>query len=248
MTARHGEVRAARASGVYGCRVGVDGEVIALFPLSEVLLPAMPLPMQIFEPRYHQLLADVLGETGEVKDGAGFGVVALNRGSEAAPPSGEPDVAQVGTFAEILEVEPQPDGTVRLLAVGSRRFRIESLLFGLPYLRAEVSWLAEDDGDIAPGSVELIHRLCDQLSDAIGTLTGQRAVFTPLRDPTMLSYQVAAHVPLAPTDRQELLATPTTADRLRLAIQLLGREVRLVQSTRSIAMSPSVLRLGAEPN
>ena len=64
----------------------------------------------------------------------------------------------------------------------------------------------------------------------------------------MLSYQVAASMPLAPSDRQELLASATTGERLGLAIQLLRRELRLVSSTRSIAMSPAVLRLAAEPN
>ena len=107
--------------------------MIALFPLTDVLLPAMPLPLQIFEPRYQQMLADI----ADAGAGAGFGVVVLRTGSEAAPPDGDPDVAEVGTFAEILEVAPQEDGTTRLLTVGSRRFCVEEFVAGRPYLRAE---------------------------------------------------------------------------------------------------------------
>ena len=36
--------------------------LIPLFPLPDVVLfPRMPLPLHIFEPRYRQMVADVLG-------------------------------------------------------------------------------------------------------------------------------------------------------------------------------------------
>jgi hypothetical protein len=229
--------------------VGAPPEVIPLFPLSEVLLPAMPLPLRIFEPRYHQLLADVFGDHVAPVEGAGFGVLALRSGVEAGTAEEVPDIETVGTFAEILEVEAEPGGTQRVLAVGSRRFRVCRLLPHLrPYLSAEVIWLDEQEGDIDTTTLEIVRHLSERISQAITALTGQVSELTPLRDPTMLSYQVAANVPLATADRQALLAAPTTAERLHLAVRLLGREIRLLQSTRSIAMAPSVLRLAAEPN
>jgi Lon protease-like protein len=227
-------------------------EVIALFPLSQVLVPAMPLPLHVFEDRYHRLLADILAEGTGSPSRAGFGVVALRSGTEVAHAGGDagtPDVESVGTFAEIVEVEAQADGTARVLAVGSRRFRICTLLpMGRPYLRAEVTWLEEHEGRLSPASVELTRALCDRMSDLIGQLTGESLELAPLRDPAMLSYQVAARVPLAPQDRQALLAAPTAAERLNLAVHLLRREIRLVQCTRTIAMSPSVLRVAPEVN
>lgn len=255
MPARRGDP----AHTVYGSTVGTRREVIPLFPLTDVLVPAMPLPLRIFEPRYRQLLADLFpddpapalaeGPTGPDGEPTGFGVVALRSGSEAAPPEGVADVVEVGTFAEILEVEHEVDSTVRVLAVGSRRFRVVELRpEGRPYLRAEVEWLDEPEGAIDPVAVREVQVLCDEMARVIESVAGQAATLTPLRDPTMLSYQVAAHVPLAPADRQELLAAATTADRLQLAALLLRRELCLLQRTRSIAMSPAVLRLAADPN
>src|SRR5579884_208683 len=101
-------------------------EAIPLFPLSHVLLPGMPLPLHIFEQRYRALLADI---TSPQRLGA-FGVVALRRGTEALTPGtdGSTEVEEIGTLAEILEVQTKPDGSSEVLSVGSRRFRVLRLL------------------------------------------------------------------------------------------------------------------------
>jgi Lon protease-like protein len=240
-----------RRSGHYGSSVGDTREIIPVFPLTHVLIPAMPLPLHIFEDRYRQLLADVLGDGSAQTHSSGFGVLALRTGSEVAVPGASaqrPDLAQVGTFAEILEVEALDDGTSRLLAVGSRRFEVHELLDeGTPYLRAEVSWLDELDGEMSPSTVGVTRHLCITFARLITALTGTETEEPP-QDPAMLSYHVAGQLPLVPGDRQALLAAPTAADRLRMGIGLLRREIRLVQSTRSIAMAPSVLRMAAEHN
>src|SRR3954471_18499733 len=123
-------------------------EVIPVFPLSHVLLPGMPLPLHVFEQRYRDLLDDI----AEAPGGACFGVVALRSGAEAQSVGTietGPDVEEIGTLAEILELEPRGDGTSDLLSVGSRRFRCaRPLPQAKPYLRAEVEFLGEDDGQL----------------------------------------------------------------------------------------------------
>jgi Lon protease-like protein len=223
------------------------GEVIALFPLSHVLMPAMPLPLHVFEPRYRQLLADVRQGPGP----ACFGVVILRSGLEVDGPTtgSSRQIADVGTLAEILEVEPYEDGASDLLTVGSRRFRIRELITeGAPYLRADVEWLEERDGELRPQDVTRTRRLCRHHALLIEELTGRRREQELPRDPTMLSYHVAAELPLAPQDRQELLEKATAAERLQRAIELLRREISLLQATRSICVAPSVLQLAAHPN
>jgi Lon protease-like protein len=219
-------------------------EVIPLFPLSHVLLPGMPLPLHIFESRYRQLLHDVSGD-GQL---GAFGVVALRSGSEAGS-SAPPDVVGVGTLAEILEVEPYDDGASDLLTVGSRRFRVRRLLLtGAPYTRAEIEWLPELDGDLHPAHSVVARRLCADLRTVLTELTGRPRQDELPDDPNLLSYHLAGQLPLDAADRQALLAEPTAADRLRRLIGLLRREVSLVQSTRTIAIAPSVLRLVPHAN
>ena len=217
--------------------------MIPLFPLSHVLLPGMPLPLHVFEQRYRDLLAD-LDEAGGTSS---FGVVALRSGTETmagSRSSSGPDVEAIGTMAEILEVDTAEDGTSDLLSVGSRRFRIESLLpDGKAYLRAEVTYLDEDDGALTTQQQTRARELIE-VYDAILTRLAGRPTGTELpADANQLSYQIAARLPLPPHERQELLSDATTAERLVRLARLMRREIALLQGTRSIAVSPGVLRV-----
>jgi len=226
-------------------------DVIPIFALSSVLLPGLPMPLHIFEPRYRQLLTDVRSGPGP----ATFGIIALRRGLAASATvsksamDAEADLVDVGTLAEILEVTPCDDGASDLFTVGSRRFRIRELLTeGTPYLRASVDWLDELDGDLHPAHVAATRRLGIEYFTLLAQLTGRSWDGELPRDPNLLSYHVAGQLPLAQQDRQDLLAEVSAADRLRRAIPLLRREIGLLQSTRSISVSPSVLHLFANPN
>jgi Lon protease-like protein len=219
-------------------------ELLPLFPLNHVLLPAMPLPLHVFEQRYRQLLRDLLDAAGNTR---GFGVVLLRGGSEVG--AGTADVERVGTVAEVLEVETRADGTSDVLAVGSRRFVIERLeADGAPYLRAEVTYLDEEDGALEPGLEVAARRLMDRYDTTLQALSGRRTGGELPDDVAQLSYHLSARLPLEPAQRQALLADGTAADRLRRLVRLLRTETALLRLTRSIAVSPTVLRLAAPAN
>jgi uncharacterized protein len=219
-----------------------------MFPLSQVLFPGMPLPLHIFEQRYRRMLLDIQRGPGR----AVFGVVALRRGVEASMPyttGAEPDIYDIGTLAEVLEVVPYDDGASDLFTVGSRRFRIRELVrHASPYLRARIDWLDERDGDLHPGQVAAIRRLCVRYLDLLSGLTGRSSDDELPLDANLLSYHVAGQLPLAAPDRQDLLAEANAADRLRRAVPLLRREIRLLESTGSVSAAPNELRLIPHPN
>ena len=228
--------------------VNAVGEVIAVFPLSAVLLPGMPLPLHIFEQRYRQLLDDLAQEPA----GARFGVVALRSGSETLAADGHsdpPDVSAIGTLAEILEVDRKTDGSSDILSVGSRRFRIESLIAdGKPYLRAEVEFLAEEAGVLDDGRAGRAQELITAYDALLIRLAGRGTGGELPADPSQLAYQIAARLPLVPADRQSLLEVDTTAERFTRLNRMLRRELALLRHTRTIAVAPDVLRLVGGPN
>jgi Lon protease-like protein len=208
----------------------------------------MPLPLHVFEPRYRQLLIDVHSSP----DGARFGVVGLRKGTETLGSGGGdglPDVATVGTLAEILEVQQQDDGSSEVLSVGSRRFRVQSLIpDGAPYLRAEVQFLDETDGPLDDDRPAVTRQLMSQY-DALLTRVAGRATGDALpTDPAQLAYHAGARLPLLPSDRQLLLEVDTTAERLARLNRLLRREIALLRNTRTIAVAPGVVLLGAGRN
>ncbi|MEO6700800.1 MAG: LON peptidase substrate-binding domain-containing protein [Jatrophihabitantaceae bacterium] len=225
-------------------------EQLALFPLGSVLVPGMRLALHVFEPRYRQLVADLLNadEPGAPE----FGVVALRHGWEVGELQ---DVHPVGTTARVTDVLPHPDGRCDLTAVGEQRFRIESLdTSSQPYLMASVRRLPEPDGDLKPGlvaatrrSLEVHQRALIELDVDFGdeTLLGAAdgADQAPL-SARELSYLVAQLASLPLSDRQSLLAVLDTGGRLRAARSILRRENELLVQLRAVPVTASTFRTG----
>jgi len=94
-----------------------DFGTMAMFPLQSALLPGEDLPLQIFEPRYTQLVRDCLRDK-EPR----FGVVLISQGREV----GGGDVrCDVGTVAEIAEcVEIEGSGRFILSCRGADRIKV----------------------------------------------------------------------------------------------------------------------------
>src|SRR5262245_14602646 len=91
---------------------------VALFPLSNVVLfPRVKTPLHIFEPRYRQLMRDVL----EADRHIGMTVVRPEQQSEML---GDPPLLPVGCCGEITEFQKRPDGRYDLVLHGVWRFRI----------------------------------------------------------------------------------------------------------------------------
>lgn len=243
-------------------------EEIALFPLDHVLLPGLPLPLHIFEPRYRQLVADMAAgpQPGHGSFGVVLGQVPAHQSSEpvtplpgtaAGRPPGAPPVpgelAEIGTVAEILENEPYADGRCDLLTVGSRRFRIlEVDRTSRPYLCASVEYLDEHVGTVAVGDLERTGRLTERYVDVLSEVSD--AVFatassdtTPV-DTIRFSYEVAARMQLTTEERQMLLGLATAAERLTAEIALLRRELAIFGVVRAVPAPARALLVQAGAN
>ena len=114
-------------------------ETIALFPLSSVLMPGARLPLQIFEPRYLDLVSDCM------KQDKGFGVILLRAGSELLSKDSERSdarLAALGTYARIVDWDRLPDGKLGITIEGEKKFRLLSSSVEANLLhRGEVEWL-----------------------------------------------------------------------------------------------------------
>jgi Lon protease-like protein len=200
------------------------GTVIPMFPLGSVLLPGMPLPLHVFEPRYQALVHDCLEGTAE------FGVVLIERGSEV----GGGDVrTDVGTVARIVEAARFDDGRWAIGAVGLRRVRIEAWLPDDPYPRAEVAEWPDDD-EAAPGPAA-VAEVVAQFRRVLG-LAAELGVPVPpatvelADDPIVAVLQMSGASPLGPADRQALLQAPGPASRLALLTTLLADQAELLEA------------------
>lgn len=94
---------------------------LSLFPLSGVLLPHGRMPLQIFEPRYLDLVRDCM------KTDSLFGVVWIQRGAEVAQRgSASPQLGDYGSTARIIDWDQLPNGLLGLTIQGDQRFDLRS--------------------------------------------------------------------------------------------------------------------------
>jgi hypothetical protein len=225
-------------------------EQLPLFPLGTVLVPGMRLSLHVFEPRYRQLVADLLNS--EHPGAPEFGVVALRQGWEVGELS---DVFDIGTTARVTDVLPHPDGRCDLSAVGERRFVIDSLdTTAQPYLTAQVRPLGEPDGELRPGDAAAarnaleLHLRTVSLLEAMVTdgaeLGSGGSPGGALIDPRALSYAIARLPSLPLPDRQLLLGVADTANRLQAGRSILRRETELLRQLHAVPATAATFRAG----
>ncbi|MFC3690310.1 LON peptidase substrate-binding domain-containing protein [Aquipuribacter hungaricus] len=214
---------------------------VPLFPLGTVLVPGLVLPLHVFEQRYRVLVADLLAAAETEQH---FGVVAIRSGFEVGDGAARA-LHPVGTLAELTDVDALPDGRYDVQTVGTRRFRLLSVDddsgrpdAAVPYLRGEVEVLDEPVGDTADLLAGSVRAAFERYR---ATLRGADSVLP--RDPSFLSYTVAANMLLDLADKQRLLEAADTSARLRLALRLLAREDVLLRLLRAVPATDAVRRV-----
>jgi uncharacterized protein len=214
------------------------------FPLHTVLFPHLPLPIHVFEERYRAMARDVLADGSPY--GGRFVVSMITEGREVG---GDAVAHAVATVAEIRSAEQLADGRWLLLAVGVGRARIDRVDRDGPYAVAEVTELDDPPGDGADGLLTTVQRALDAYLATVKRFVARTAsggertkegpdvaasldeVLKPIRlpdDPVAASYAVAGVLQVELTRKQQLLELPDAASRLRAELELLRREVRLL--------------------
>jgi len=192
---------------------------IPIFPLGgAVLLPVCDLPLNVFEPRYLNMIDDAL------KSDRLIGMVQTIDGK----------VADVGGVGRIIQFSETDDGRYVIVLKGLRRFRIRGLPdVATPYRQADVTYEGfEEDPDL-----HAARQTSEALSDtgrgdraaltvamkALATAVGVDVDWDALAEiplPVLVN-QAATISPFSAPDKQSLLEAKTSDDRRRLLIGLM---------------------------
>lgn len=180
--------------------------VMPMFPLGSVLMPAMPLPLRIFEPRYLKLLGDLMGS-----ENPEFGVVLIERGDEVG--GGEKRMA-LGTIASVINI-----GTTEefygLESFGTQRFRVTSWLPDDPYPLAVIELIPDLvwDDTLLDSKNQLETKVRQLLAFASEFANLQFGAATTLSDdPIKACWQLAGILPVSELDQMDLLSSESTAE------------------------------------
>lgn len=195
---------------------------LPLFPLPLVLFPGTPLPLHVFEPRYQQMLADVR---------AGNNMFGVSYFDQSTAVSDRPPVGHIGCVAEVVEVQPLPDGRSNLLSIGLIRYRVESYVdTDEAYLIGQVAFIKdgdEEDEESLKQSAREVASLFMRIARAVRIINDERAGLPelPETEPERLSFLVAAAIEMEAERKQELLELTSSAERLSQIHDLLVQAV-----------------------
>lgn len=190
---------------------------LQLFPLRAVLFPGGLLSLKVFEARYLDLIGDCLREQKS------FGVIGLKQGTEVRQTGETVQLETIGCRAELLDVNGEQPGILKVKCRGGQRFEIiSSRQQDNGLWVAEVEELA-GDGDIAPTPETA--RTVVSLAQAIKKLHTQG--INPALEP--FHYEEAGWVanrwcellPLSQEAKQRLMELPDPLVRLRLVDEFL---------------------------
>ena len=188
---------------------------IPLFPLQAVLFPGASLPLHVFEARYREMVGRCLEHQEP------FGVCLILEGEEVGGPALP---HRVGTEAAIIASRRYADGRYDIVVEGRRRFEVLRLDSSRPYLRAEVRFLDEPEGEGDPGLADAVAKLFEGVLESL-ELSGQAVADETWKDVDMrsLAYKIAAVLPVEEDVKQELLEMPDATSRLRAVAEVLMR-------------------------
>jgi len=213
---------------------------LPLFPLNTVLVPGLVMPLHIFEPRYRELVEELLAIPDE--DAREFGIIAARDGHDVER-EGMDALFPVGTATILRQAERLDDGRYDIVTAGSRRFRLHGIDTSEPLIRGDVEFLDDPTDardlfaalEVSRRFVAYRHALSGQVAAADDDLEVDPDDDEDLPDdPTVLSYLVTAAMVLPASERQDLLSAESTGARLALARSLLHRETGLISALSAV--------------
>lgn len=194
-------------------------EELPLFPLHTVLFPYATIQLHVFEDRYRELVHHC------VQFDEPFGIVLIRTGSEVG---GNAEPYMVGTAVRVQKVHTYDDGQMDIEVRGERRFRVRSLDESKPYLVAMVEPVVELDLEDNPRLDALFMRATESFRLLIEGAFSRQDFKIQVRfptDPTVLSFVIANFLPMENLEKQRMLETTDTLDRLSELIPLIERQI-----------------------
>jgi Lon protease-like protein len=202
--------------------------ILPIFPLPDtVFFPGTTLMLQIFEPRYKDMVRDAVA-------GSGLIVVSLRAGKS---------FQELGTVGRIREWTPLENGDFRLQLEGMERMSLAEVAVTTSYRQVQVEARPEKTGT---NDASIIHEARLELLASYGMLRSMVRGSEPLVLRQELPFEVlvntaCASLPVDASLQQELLREDTLIGRQRLGLELFSTTIEMLSWLRAMKGNGSSL-------
>ncbi len=201
-------------------------DLLPILPLFDaVLFPKMVLPLVVMQKESIQLVDEAMSKDRIV------GLLLSERRSEKKVQSQE-DLAQVGTSALILKMAKSEDNKVQMLVQGLSRFRVEAYEEGLPFLKARVVHIPEEevkDKEIEALMTNIMGLFNRVVELSPGLPQEVLAMAKSIKEPGTLADMIASTLNSKVEEKQKILQTTDIRKRLKEATRIVNYQLEVLE-------------------
>jgi ATP-dependent Lon protease len=201
-----------------------------VLPLRDIVVfPHMIVPLFVGREKSIRALEDVMKDDKQI-------LLVAQKNAAQDDPTAE-DIYNVGTISTILQLLKLPDGTVKVLVEGGERASIVKFTDKPEFFQAEAKAVEEVKGNqqelealsrSVVGQFEQYIKLNKKIPPEVLVSLNQ------IEDPSKLTDTIASHLALKISEKQELLETPSIAERLERVYSFMESEIGVLQVEKKI--------------
>jgi ATP-dependent Lon protease len=205
-------------------------KILPVLPLRDIVVfPHMVVPLFVGREKSVRALEEVMKTDKQI-----LLVTQKDRDEDDPAPK---DIFEVGVLASVLQLLKLPDGTVKVLVEGRARAAVLKFTDEQAFYEAEIAAIPEDGGE--PHEAEALSRaLIEQFENYVKLnkkVPPEALAAIPLiTEPGKLADNIAAHLAVKISDRQQLLEIFNVGKRLEKVFALMEGEISVLQVEKKI--------------
>lgn len=213
--------------------MGVDAAGMPVIPLRGItVFPTMLLHFDVGREKSISALENAMMSNQMV-----FLVTQKNPDTDLPTPD---DFFDVGTTARIKQMLRLPGNAIRVLVEGISRGCIDGILQEVPYFRAKIRVLSEDESQKdTPKADALMRTVLSQFEDYLNnTQKISKEIFPgieAIEESGRLADIIASHMDIKTEDKQEILAVTDVVERLEKVSGFIAREIEIMKIENDIS-------------
>src|ERR1700709_2424149 len=207
-----------------------SGHLAPVLPLRDIVVfPHMIVPLFVGREKSVRALEEVMSDEKQI--------LLLTQKNKDDDDPGADGLHRIGTLATVLPLLKLPDQTVRVLVEGKSRARVTGFVPRSDFFQATIERIPDGPSDVkeiealmrtVKTNFEQYIKLNKKVPAEALTAVGQ------IDEAAKLADTVASHLSVKISDRQALLETLGTVERLEKVLQLIEAEIGVLQVERKI--------------
>src|SRR5665213_3603119 len=206
------------------------GQLVPVLPLRDIVVfPHMIVPLFVGREKSVRALEEVMNDEKQI--------LLLTQKIAAEDDPSADGLHTIGTMATVLQLLKLPDQTVRVLVEGKSRARVTSFVARNDFFQAHIEKISDlpGEGKETEALIRTVKTNFEQYIKLNKKVPAETlAAVAQIEDSAKLADTVASHLSVKISDRQQLLETLNTTERLERVLSLIESEIGVLQVERKI--------------